>query len=575
MTTALAVRRATLPVWRGAAAPRPVPTLWPALGWLGLFVYVVASFDVVACTAAEPCGPELDRVLLETGVLIGAFWVWLLPRWATPLAVALGTAWSVDLVADPGGLPLVVVLPVVVGLAAWTVLAGAVVRSREASAAELAAAAPQAVWPGPVPAELASPSRLEGLRVAVALAAVAGLLLAWSAVHGAREAAEEARAERLVGTVVAHGDDGFLIDVQVGDEVVELDTWEAGDYPVGSTQELLRTDDELRLVAEPYDPGGWQSLALGIGALAVVLGVRGRRRARALQRLLTEPQPVLAVRLLPLGDAVVLAADDTDDRGPALCAVPVSPVGDDEEPDDPWQPTGEPATAYGVPLPGHAVAFLLTGSGEALLPHGLGRRAPQDLRTPFTGDPEEQAAPPLSGPHDPRLEVLRPPAWRTPLGWALALGALVGCAVVAATAEGPGSGAWRLLVALNLGVGGLLAVSSRVDADAAGLRVSSPLRARHLPWTTLSGVDVVDGSVVLLTRDDEVVLLPWPQTGWGLLRRPGRDTAVRTAAAALRAEVARASGSAAPVERRRLVAPVYAAAVVVAVLVGLVVRWSA
>jgi len=587
VTVALPVRRSNLPTWSAVSPPRIPSTAWPALGWLVLFVVVVATSGDLLCAPADPCGPTLWWNVLETALLVGPVWVWLLPAAAVPLGVSLAAAWTAALVIDPVGVPLTVLLPCAFALGAWTVLVGV----RHGHVADLLDAAPRAVWPGPAPDSVAHPARSAGLLVAGGLSLVSVLLVAWALVHGASEAAAEAAAERVQGTVVSHGEDGYLVELRVGPDVVELDTWGASAYPVGSVQPLLRTPDDLRLVAEPYDPGGWQVLGLTVGGLAVVAGARGRRRVGALRRLLTEPQPVLAVRLLGRGDAVLLAADDVHGEGPALASAPLlwwsEGEPEDDDPEDDVLPTPVPvlATAYGVPLPGGAVA-VVTDDGTPLLPYDLCGRPPRDLRFAFAhvdvdGGGVGGAAPAAEPPGhaaDPRAEVLRPPAWRAALGWVLLLGGLAGCASVVAWDTGPWSTAWRLLVVLNLGVGGLLDVASRVDIDRAGVRVRGPLRVRSFPWRALAGADVVEGSVVLLTRSDELVVLPWPRSGWQLRRRASRDLALREAADGLQAQIHLAGPSRADAgrdvvgEQGCLVGLWYAVAVLVCLAAGLTAR---
>lgn len=566
----LPVPRAVLPLWRRAALPRPLPTAWPALGWVLLFVVSIALFDEGGCSAADPCTPSPLLDLVEGLTVLVPFVLWLLPWHARAATGVLAAGWVLTLLLDAQGLPVPELLAVTGLLALWSLVVDRVARSRDEEARELAAAAPQAMWPGPVPEHLARPGRLAGLRAGAALLALGTGLIAFDLHRLAAAQEAEAQAPRAEAVVQAHGDDGYVITLRVGSRTVDVDTWRAADYPVGSVQPVLLVGDDVRLVAEPFWPFAGTALGETALAAAVVAGSRGRRRTTRLRAALTTPQPVLALQAAPYdGRAVLLARDARRLEGPALALADVALWDDDEE--DEEEVHQQPVTAYGLPLPGHAVG-LVTADGLALVPVGLARRAPDLDALPFRGALlDEPVAVPEPAPGD--VAALAPERWERPLGWLLTLLSVPGAALVVATADGLGEGVMRMLLVLNLGAGGLFRLASRVDVDDDALVVTGPLRRRRLPWSSLRAADAVGTDLVVLTRDDEVVPLPVPTPALVVLRRAARRERVAAAVRVLHARIAAAPSSGArPEQSASRLAPLYAGAVAAAVLAGLVLR---
>ncbi len=575
MTAPLPVLRSTLPLWRRAAQPRPLPTAWPALGWLLLFAVSVALFEEGGCSAADPCtaAPGLD--LLEGLTVVGPFVLWLLPWHARPVTLVIVTGWVLTLLLAPQGLPVAEMLAATGVLAGWSLVVDRVLRAREQDARELAAAAPQALWPGPAPDPLAHPAWYDGLRLVGVLLVLAAGLFAFDLHRLGVAQEQEARAPRADAVVEAHGDDGYLITLRVGERTVEVDTSLAADYPVGSVQPVLLVGDEVRLVAEPLWPFAGMALGEALVAAACVLGARGRRRVVRVRDALTLPQPVFAVQAAPYdGGAVLLARDAGVLEGPALAVADVLLWSEDDEPDEDEPAEGvaqQAATAYGLPLPGHAVG-VVTAGGEQLVPVGLAGGAPDLAALPFRDVLLEQEAE-VGEPDPAGAAALRSEPWSLLLGRALALAGLPAVAVAVATADGPGQGVLRTLLVLNLAVGGLLRAAGRVDVEDDVLVVHGPLRRRRLPWSSLRAADAVGEDLVVLTRDGEAVPLPVPAPAVVVLRRQARRARTTAALSVLRHRIAAAPP--ADVEHedaRSLLAPAYALAVVVALTVGLVLR---
>ena len=578
MTRALPVATAVLPLWQRAAPPRWPSTALPAAGWAAMLVVVVAAAEDPACTAAVPCTPGWGGTALEVGLLVLVGWLVALPRHAGAVAVALGAGTVVDGVLVTRGLPVPELLAGAAVLTGWTLLADRVAAARAEEAEALARAAPHAVWPGPQVPLLAAPRRSAGLRLAGALAGTGLVVLAWAAVHGAREAAAEARATRVLGTVVAHDDD-YLVRVRAGDREAVVDTWGAEDYPVGSSQPLLVGEGFVRLAAEPYDPTLLGGLGMALLGAALPVAVRRRQRALALRDALTTPQPVVAVQVAPYdGDALVLAADAPPGQGPALARLPVAAlaVAGDGDDDEPLEVPPQPATAYGLPLPGRAVA-LLAADGTALVPLGLARRPPRLATVPFVAATADGRRQPPGRPVDPAvLDDLRPERWSRALGWVLALGALAGTTASVAAASGVAEAVLRAALCLNLGVGGLLRLVARVDARADALVVVTALRRTVLPWSQLRAAEPVGRHLVVLDNDGDALPLPVPAPSVAGLPRPERRAPrLQQLADALQARIA-AAGPPEPVDpgamTRRVspAVPAYALAAVLAVLTGLV-----
>lgn len=574
----LPVPHATLPLWRRAALPQRLPTAWPALGWGLLFWLSIPFVDEGGCSAAAPCGPAPALELVEGLTVVAPFLLWLLPWHARAGALVLAASWTTLLLVDAAGLPVPELLGLTAALTVWTLLVDAALRARREEAAELAAAAPQAPWPGPVPDGAGAPGPLAGRRLAGALLLGAAALAAVDLVQVAQARAEEAGAARTSAQVAAHGDDGYLVTLRVGGRTVQVDTYLADQYPVGSTQPVLLVGDEVRLVAEPAAP--WVALALAevLAAAAVVVGVRRRRRVRLLHELYTEPQPVLSMQARPYGGGALLLADDARPLdGPALALADVA-LWEDRE-DHLERPSEEElaqqrVTAYGLPLPGHPVG-LATSDGRWLVPVGLCRPAPDLATLPFKhlllDRPVEPGVP------DPRgLEALAAPPWLVRLGQVVALAGLPALVWVGATAGTPGELVLRTLLVLNLAVGGLLQATSRVRVEDDALVVLGPLSRRRLPWSALRSADVVGQGLVVLTDDERALALPvrsplLPRVPG--LRRQARRDRLRAGASVLQARIAAAARDGRREERERAPwAGAYAVAVALSVLAGAVLR---
>ncbi|MCW2607445.1 MAG: hypothetical protein JWO60_2138 [Frankiales bacterium] len=578
----LPVVRATLPLWRRTGSGG---TGRPALGWALLFVVSVFLVQEGGCTAQAPCAADPAGNALEGLTVVGPFLLWLLPRHARAASLLLMLAWAGTLLRDPEGLPVLELLAAALLLTGWSLVVDRVLRDRERDVAELAAAAPQAVWPGPVPASLGAPPRHDGLRVAAALAVVVGALVLLGLHQVRSDRAQEARAPRTAARVVAHGDDGYRVVLQVDGRRVEVDTLLAADHPVGSVEPVLLVGDEVRLAAEPSDPFAVLALAQLLATAAVVRGVRARRRVVLVRDVLTRPQPVLVLQAAPFGGAALLLAADAGEReGPALALAPVVALHPDDEvldddllddaddpDDDEVDAPQQVVTAYGLPLPGYATA-LLGADGVALLPLAPNGVAPDLDALPFRDvDLDRPAAPVVPDPTGE--QALRPDALSLLLGRVLVPGSLVGAAVVAATAGSAAEAVLRMLLVLNVGLGGLLRLTARVELQDAALVLRGPLRRRALPWSSLAAAEPVGRDLVVLTREAETVPLPVPPPVLVVLRPQARHARVRAAASVLQARIAAASGAGEPgTTWAPAPAALYGVAVVVALAVGLVLR---
>lgn len=586
LTAALAER------WRAAQPLRWWRALPAAAAWVVVAVVATLLSDDT-CSVASPCGPAwADMVEFVSALAAPVLLLW----WA-PLGIGVSLFGAADFL----------VMELALGeLPAWLAVGGPLLaagasldlwaarRRRGAASAALAADLPHALVPGDRP-----PLRRATWPVvaAAALVLLSVGLLALGLVRGHHEAARERVAERVVATVVGHGDDGYLITVELEDGLdarrVEIDTLEAGDFPVGSDQPVLVLEDgRVRLVAEPYDPTGWGAGALVALLVATVLAGREAESQRRLRRLLTEPQPVHLVRLASSWEgAQVLTVDGDADPLLQLDLVPVDDqdgpeVWDDELEEEPEERELVLATLYGVPVRGALQAVVLE-DGLRLLPTRRAKGGDPAWREQWVDIDTSADLPeaPVATEADPteqvaaadlarwRAELLRPERWRAPLGLLLISGALIAAYVVGRESEGVLATLWRCALAASFAFDGLVHLATRVQLTPDGLVHDGPTTRRTVPWSALRGLTVADGDVVLARTPDEVLPLTWLPHRPRLGGKPRRREWARHWAAVLAAE-ARQAGSGPDLAVRtepRLHAAVLALAFTAAVLLGL---WS-
>lgn len=573
--------------WAAAAPPSRRSALPAVLAWLLVIVLTIALSPEGGCTPEDPCGTDWFGAL-EVVPSVAAPLLLLLWRPLGVVVSLLGVAafaatetllGDFDRWLSVGG-------PLLVAATTLELL----LRQRAARLAsdELARSTALSPVPGDRP-ELVTwtPLRLGGA-VLLGLAVVAGL---WSVRDDRHERALERQATRTQATVVAHGDDGYLVTVLVGDRRRELDTARADDYPVGSTPPVLLLDDgEVRLVAEPHDASGWLAGGLALALLGALLVGRDVDRHGRTRRLLAEPQPVHRARvvgtpegaqLLPTDSErsllrldLVLASDDED--GPDLESR------DDQ--DGPRGPVVEGATVYGRPVRGEALAVVLD-DGTRLLPDALARDGQGDWRASWVDldvdrgdDLEDESAapgeaPPMADPAELaawRERLTRQPAWRRPLGAVFVVGALVGTPLALQPTDSAAEALWRCAIAAAWLFNGLSLLCSTVRLNDEGLVNEGPTARRTVPWAAVEGVTVLDDVVLVRTQDD-VVPLTW-------LRLPGRKRSrqvwAQRWAAVLADEAARrhARGLQQVVVEPRLAGAVAAVALVAAAVLGLALR---
>jgi hypothetical protein len=569
--------------WRAVQPPGWRGRLVPAGLWVAVVVLATALSPEGGCSAAAPCGPDwVGATEFVAAVSAPVLLLWWPPLGALVSLVAAALFAGVELHLDELPLWLAVGLPVAAAVA--TVEAEARRRARAAAAARLAQPVPVGTVPSPpVGPALRSWRWLAG----AACLAVAPFLLGYGVWHGRSEAALERRAAHVTGTVVAHGDDGYLVTVALADRRHEFDTYDADDYPVGSEQEVLALPDgRVRLSAERYDPSWYLAVALGLVLLGGTLLGRAERQRRALQALLTSPQPVHAVRLAASWDGGQVLP--VDGEAAPLLELDLVPLPDDS----PWDAEDDeeqeghrlvPATLYGLPVPGAPLAAVLD-DGLRLVPAGPAKPGDPAWREAWleveTDAPEGVDALALD-PDGPtataaevaqwRTELLREEWWRAPAGAVLVLVAVGAAFFVGRESEGVFTTLWRCAIAGSFAFDGLVRVVSRVHLTPAGLVHDGPTTRRTVPWRALEGLVVADGDIVLARTGDEVLPLTWlPHRPW---RKERRRAWARRWAAVLAAEArAAAPGESAAVRTEpRLHAAVVAVAFTAAVLLGL---WS-
>jgi hypothetical protein len=356
------------------AQPRRWPLVAAVLAWVVLVVASMALSAYSVCSTEQPCGPDWDGAVVAAVVV------------AAPVTLAISWRLGVVMSLVAAALHVVTELLVYDDLPVWvlaTTAAGVVVtttllwwsRLRSQRQGErLTADLPRAVWSGPSSGSWPGRAPL----VWAAVLALLGMgLVGYGAIRGEQEAAAESRATRVAGTVVAHGDDGYLITVLVDDPERRfvIDTWSAADRPIGSRQELLLLPGgDARLVAEPYDATFPVFAGVLLVLLALALAHRQLQLRREVDALLRRPQPRMRVRLRPLDEelATVLPAGS---GGPPIATVPAP-----RELVDPFhgKPFGSDVQClvHGLPVDGGVVG-LVFDDGRRLPPAGrVGRSSP-------------------------------------------------------------------------------------------------------------------------------------------------------------------------------------------------------
>ena len=526
-------------------------TLGPVVAVFVLMAAVGIASDTSACTAASPCGP--DHVgAVGFGLLLASV---LVLRVSGPVGVGAGVV-AVAIGLATGGLnptgSLAVIGTLVVYVAA---LIWAARRRSHRHRAPRDLLLEEGV-PTVVPASLGvRPARARWPRLplagAVALAVVAAALVAYGVELGRGAAAEEAAAPVVVGTVTAHVDE-FVVAVSVPGRpgATEIDTLEAAQYPVGSRQPVwVLPENDMRLLAEPYDGTALDVPAALAATLAVALVARAARQRRERAAFDAEPQPVTTAlaRRSPLAGALLYPAASASGTA-ALVELPAhrSFLADangppDEDTDDERDPEAyeavedeelpplEPVTVIGVPVPGHWVATrwsdgtvdgpVRAGRDESQLPAGADDEVDELVLRGFSASdlaPRDRVGVVAQGEH-------RVPVWAQLVRVALALlVTAVGDPLLDLVLGWTGLGA-RAVAALA----GLLAleltwrfaVRPRLSWDGAGIRVVAPLGPELIvPWAALHGA-VADG------RELRLLLAPGPgELGLrGGASEPGED----------------------------------------------------
>ena len=331
--------------WLAAGIPRWLTRQLPAALWLLASVVSVAT-DNTHCTPANPgvCGPDyvfawFVVVFLATPILL--FWM---PLLGCAAAITFALA---DQRYDP----------VAVSRAAYAahaaiclVVALALIRSRRAQRHLMAGRG--------VRTHISATRYDPGWNV-VRVATVAVLVpiaiasFWWFERVSTAESRHVHRAEVVSAPVVSASSDNSTITVEVGrgrDEPTKLvlDVLDTYAYRVGGTTPvLLDAQDHTwgRLVAEPYDPTGWESLGIGAVALMALSLGRELQRRRAIRMIASRPSPCVQVQAARLADAARLLTtqSETVSFGTLLVVEPQRPDGDA----GPGRPGADDASGFG------------------------------------------------------------------------------------------------------------------------------------------------------------------------------------------------------------------------------------
>ncbi|MGZ6793696.1 MAG: hypothetical protein ACXVFV_12125, partial [Mycobacteriales bacterium] len=327
-----------------------------------------------------------------------------------------------------------------------------------------------------------------------------------------------------------------------------------------------------RLVAEPYDPTGWQALGNGAVALLALAAVSEARRRRAVRSVASSARPGVQVRadLLPYEATLFSAGRDSVPIGTVVLAT--QPAGGDVRPEpepdarafgDEWRAPGAPDedTPSTAPVPEPAVlvgdlreggwAVLVTEDGvlvpqrplrlvhprEQSLPAVVGRLLRRAPRAPEPVDDGALPGVPVEAASEvPSLGVpsaVRPVRRQRQLGALLCLTALVaGPAAVLWLADGWYQRGVVVLLGGQLLLAGLHRRTQRLRLLHDRLEVVGPWRSTRVPWDRLHGARQ-DGAVLLLAWEPDVVLAAGPLELEGSAQDPV-DVAASVGATAVR-----------------------------------------
>ena len=321
LTSAAAAR------WSGVLVPPWVAKAALTAGWAAAFI-AAAVGDTTTCTPQAPslCGPDQGFawwlvICLATPVLL----VWLpLMGCVTGVAFALADQAFDHVTSAKVGFGLHGLACAVVAL--WLL--------RSATAQQRIAADTGRGVRAAVPTSHGRPDTdwdLGRLGAATVLVLLGLGLLGWYAHVVHTERGHLVAAEQVSGRVAAVDDENGSITVEAptrtGPRRITLGVLDTGTYPQGGTTPVLLDSGDAtwaRLVAEPQDATGWESVGLVALLLAVLLVGRGMQARRARVRLWTGEHPALRVWVAPdeVGDAVVFADDGA--RPDVLTANPVA-----------------------------------------------------------------------------------------------------------------------------------------------------------------------------------------------------------------------------------------------------------
>ncbi|MEU9167929.1 hypothetical protein AB0D34_09050 [Streptomyces sp. NPDC048420] len=528
------------PAWSSADAARWVQTrpanwarpMWSVPALLVTVGWAIAVEPEPPCSDAVPCGPDwggMVQVGLAAGLL---YWLARLPELTLIAAPALAAlvAWGELPGADSmsRAANVAVIAALAFGWAAARERVAA--RSRQRRLAERAAGTRHAL-PGPVGPLARGTLPIAAALVLCTVAAVAVLM----GLRGIRaDEQHAARAVRTAAEVVSQGEESVQLRTDGGRRVT-VAAFYPEDYGVGSTVTVLEDGSWSRLLAEPYDAFGWQTLVLAAGLPGLSLltvGVLARRRTAALRR-----APVPALRVLERvdheGRTWVYAADDSSGRTPLFTCLLTAALPDGSESAIRFEHADEEAELFvadtrlheavmlGAPYEGGELTLVTTDrDGHPIATRTAGRvRIPRTGKVPLLDTHTPTAAPSDTTPAHHQVQTDRIAATPTrtgrPLRWgpgpvarsaglAFTAGLTAGISYFTQSLVTDGFG-WEILPLLGLLMWtNLVAVllNWRVTADDTGLWLAGAWRVRHVPWERLRAVQYTrEGSVEIRLSD--------------------------------------------------------------------------
>lgn len=510
-----------------------------ALLWIAVTVTAVAPiWDVPDCTEAAPCSWDWTGML--QGALMASEVVWLIRR--PELALPGGLFAIAGVVVTPDNPNAVSWWVLFVTTAVATVLVPTLRLRARREQARLAATWSTTVA-GMPPQGRTIPASLSGM-LTIQLLVVAGCIGAVLFSH-ARYTQHLAHGHSFTMKVVAHKDDGFLVQGMHRGHRVSVETDDSSGYRIGSLVTVLADDGWKRLAADGWDPLPWDIL----GALAAFAGLTTMTRAWRIRRdtlAIAGPHPVVELESFTNWEEVLLVGVHETPlarircrlarrRAVVLVAEPSEatsgPLVDDdewwEEPEFTDEPqAGVRTTVHGALAIGRAPTIVADLGGVDMIGRPTGLLRLPHRKTGIAVTPVEELLTRVEAPkvNPAGLETAGPVQSFAPEGSTWAANLLALAAYLAFGAFMLHQQDVDVLLVVAFGVFGVGTVTHMVCyqlawrgvLDVEGVHLRTLWRTIDVPWTAIREVTGTDLPYLVL-ENDELIRLGKPTSkrlGW-------------------------------------------------------------